>query len=146
MPQENNKTSDGAVEPRTAPTKEIRQDDALRDTKGPDERGADVKRQDGEEEDLGLCKGVDDMPELKKEDQKMEDEQISLDLSEPPPDVMEYARRELGETDEIKCQMLQELRDMIYGNPCRNIGSRIEKVSLARATLKNVRFQKLIQL
>ena len=45
-----------------------------------------------------------------------EDEELSLDLDEPSPEVMEYARRELGETDEVKCQTLQELREMIYGN------------------------------
>ncbi|XP_020286463.1 alpha-tocopherol transfer protein-like isoform X2 [Pseudomyrmex gracilis] len=65
------------------------------------------------EEDLRILK--DDMPEEFTNDQKLlDDEQIRLDLSEPSPDVMEYARRELGETEEVKCQMLQELRDMIY--------------------------------
>ncbi|KAK0086684.1 hypothetical protein PV326_005477, partial [Microctonus aethiopoides] len=42
------------------------------------------------------------------------DEELDLDLAEPTPEVMEYAKRELGETDEVKCQTLQELRDMIY--------------------------------
>lgn len=66
------------------------------------------------EKDLKVHKHDDDMPELTG-DQVLLDEQIYLDLNEPPSDVMEYARRELGETEEVKCQMLQELRDMIYG-------------------------------
>ena len=72
---------------------------------------SDVKKQ----EDLKTCKGVDNMPELENYD-KLDDEQITLDLSEPPPEVMEYARMELGETEEVKCQTLQEFRDMIFGN------------------------------
>lgn len=50
------------------------------------------------------------------EEMKTEDEELDLDLEELSPEVMEYAKRELGETDEVKCQTLQELRDMIYGN------------------------------
>ncbi|XP_018345677.1 PREDICTED: alpha-tocopherol transfer protein-like isoform X2 [Trachymyrmex septentrionalis] len=69
---------------------------------------SDVKQQ----EDLKTCKGADNMPELENYDK--DDEQITLDLSEPPPEVMEYARRELGETEEVKCQTLQEFRDMIF--------------------------------
>ena len=72
---------------------------------------SDVKKQ----EDLKTCKAIDNMPELENND-KLDDEQITLDLSEPPPEVMEYARRELGETEEVKCQTLQEFRDMIFGN------------------------------
>ncbi|XP_053594282.1 alpha-tocopherol transfer protein [Microplitis demolitor] len=48
------------------------------------------------------------------EEMKTEDEELDLDLEELSPEVMEYAKRELGETDEVKCQTLQELRDMIY--------------------------------
>ncbi|XP_063976330.1 alpha-tocopherol transfer protein [Diachasmimorpha longicaudata] len=48
-------------------------------------------------------------------DEKHDEEELDLDLEEPPPpEVLEYARRELGETDEVKCQTLDELRDMIY--------------------------------
>lgn len=65
------------------------------------------------EKDLRVLK--DGMPEFTNDQELLDDEQIRLDLSEPSPDVMEYARRELGETEEVKCQMLQELRDMIYG-------------------------------
>ncbi|KAF7409766.1 hypothetical protein HZH68_004147 [Vespula germanica] len=54
------------------------------------------------------------MPELKDELIEHDDEIVNLDLDEPPPEVMEYARREVGETDEVKCQTLQELRDLIY--------------------------------
>ena len=45
-----------------------------------------------------------------------DDEDLTLDLEELSPEVMEYARRELGENDEVKCQTLHELREMIYGN------------------------------
>ncbi|XP_033207200.1 alpha-tocopherol transfer protein-like isoform X3 [Belonocnema kinseyi] len=43
-----------------------------------------------------------------------DEENLTLDFEEPSPEVMEYARRELGESDEVKCQTLQELREMIY--------------------------------
>ncbi|XP_076764326.1 alpha-tocopherol transfer protein isoform X2 [Xylocopa sonorina] len=56
----------------------------------------------------------DRMPELKGDQLQTDDEEVCLDLGEPSPEVMEYARRELGETDEVKCSTLQELRDMIY--------------------------------
>ncbi|KAK2580017.1 hypothetical protein KPH14_012306 [Odynerus spinipes] len=57
------------------------------------------------------------MPERKDELIEPDDEIVNLDLDEPPPpEVVEYARRELGETDEVKCQSLQEFRDLIYGN------------------------------
>ncbi|XP_026827791.1 alpha-tocopherol transfer protein [Ooceraea biroi] len=89
-----NKTSTGVGEPRK---------DCQVDT------GRDSK-------DQQIAKKIDaeDMPELKDNQEFLEDEQVSLDLSEPPPEILEYARRELGETDEVKCQMLQEFRDMIY--------------------------------
>ncbi|KAG7207505.1 hypothetical protein KM043_009137 [Ampulex compressa] len=55
------------------------------------------------------------MPELKDEEVEANDEMIALDLEEPPPkEVMEYARREVGETDEVKCQAIHELRELIY--------------------------------
>ncbi|XP_024878443.1 alpha-tocopherol transfer protein-like [Temnothorax curvispinosus] len=110
MPQESEKIGNGAGS--TILTKErygpsIESDAEAQRTLAKEK--PDVKRQ----EDLELRKGADDMPELK--DQELEDdEQITLDLCEPPPEVMEYARRELGETDEVKCQTLQEFRDMIY--------------------------------
>ncbi|XP_033334935.2 alpha-tocopherol transfer protein [Megalopta genalis] len=55
------------------------------------------------------------MPEPGDQEQELpDDEEVCLDLGEPSPEVMEYARRELGETEEVKCQTIQELRDMIY--------------------------------
>ena len=68
--------------------------------------------------DVGkYCNDLDGMPELKDDQiQLNSDEEVSLDLGEPSPEVIEYARRELGETDDVKCRTLQELRDMIYGN------------------------------
>ncbi|KAL6433096.1 hypothetical protein ACFW04_006396 [Cataglyphis niger] len=77
-----------------------------RDQESHDEQEADDK------EDPEFRKDTE-MPELKNDQLLRDDEQISLDFS-VPPEVMEYARRELGETDEVKCQTLQELRDMIY--------------------------------
>lgn len=56
------------------------------------------------------------MPEVNGDEAEASDEEVTLDLGEPSPEVMDYARRELGETDEVKCQTIQELRDMIYGN------------------------------
>lgn len=49
-----------------------------------------------------------------------DDEELSLDLDTVPEEVQEYARRELGETDEVKCQTIHELREMIYGKKRRN--------------------------
>lgn len=70
-----------------------------------------------EKSDVERQKNLDEMPELEDQEEQLEnDEEVNLDLNEPPPEVMEYARRELGETDEVKCQTLQEFRDMIYGN------------------------------
>ncbi|XP_034175121.1 alpha-tocopherol transfer protein isoform X1 [Osmia lignaria lignaria] len=54
------------------------------------------------------------MPELKDDQDQANDEEVCLDLSEPSAEVMDYARRELGETEEVRCRTLQELRDMIY--------------------------------
>lgn len=54
------------------------------------------------------------MPELKDEPVQENDAQVTLDLGEPSPELVEYARRELGETEEVKCLTLQELREMIY--------------------------------
>lgn len=44
-----------------------------------------------------------------------DDEQLTLDLDHVPDEVLEYARRELGETEEVKCLTIHELREMIYG-------------------------------
>lgn len=66
---------------------------------------------------IDVGKRCDGMPELKDDrDQPLDDEEVCLDLGEPSPEVIDYARRELGETDDVKCRTLQELRDMIYGN------------------------------
>ncbi|XP_014212839.1 alpha-tocopherol transfer protein-like [Copidosoma floridanum] len=43
-----------------------------------------------------------------------DDEELSLDLDHVPDEVLEYARTQLGETDEVKCQTVHELREMIY--------------------------------
>lgn len=38
-----------------------------------------------------------------------------LDLGEPPEELLEWAKENLNEDAETRCQVLQELRDMIYG-------------------------------
>ncbi|XP_051153477.1 alpha-tocopherol transfer protein-like isoform X2 [Leptopilina boulardi] len=59
-------------------------------------------------------KRLEENSELKSRESWDEEEELTLDLEEPSQEVMEYARRELGETEEVKCQTLQELREMIY--------------------------------
>ncbi|KYN07796.1 PREDICTED: alpha-tocopherol transfer protein-like [Cyphomyrmex costatus] len=109
MPQENEKSSN-CIESRTpAKDREFSTGSGSEDPKTVGKQTTDVK----EQENLESCKGADNMPELENYDE-FDDEQITLDLSEPPPEVMEYSRRELGETEEVKCQTLQEFRDMIY--------------------------------
>lgn len=92
--------------------------------------GADLRNQSFHEEilagkDLSVNEEVDarkqreelnGMPEFQGEEDQADDEVTLLDLGEPSPEVTEYAKRELGETEEGKCRTLQELRDMIYGN------------------------------
>lgn len=130
MPQENEKTSDVDAEPQTT----------LKDRQGSTERKSEDRRNldkqqvhaadaKEKEDNLKLREDFDDMPELKDDHGVQEDMEISLDLSEPPPEIMEYAKRELGETDEVKCQTLQEFRDMIYGNLNLN-ESEIEMMSM----------------
>ncbi|KAF2879460.1 hypothetical protein ILUMI_26707 [Ignelater luminosus] len=44
-----------------------------------------------------------------------EEEVISaLDLGEPPQEILDYAKKELGEDPETRCQVLEEFRDLIY--------------------------------
>ncbi|KAK7793492.1 hypothetical protein R5R35_010162 [Gryllus longicercus] len=43
-----------------------------------------------------------------------DDVEFSLDLDEPPEDVLEYAHRHLGETPEKRDAAVAELRDMVY--------------------------------
>lgn len=45
----------------------------------------------------------------------LDDVVADLDLETIPPEVAEYARTELGETDELKTRTISELQDMIYG-------------------------------
>lgn len=45
----------------------------------------------------------------------LEDVRADLDLVSIPKEVEEYARSEVGETEETKCTALSELSDMIYG-------------------------------
>ncbi|XP_011505212.1 PREDICTED: alpha-tocopherol transfer protein isoform X2 [Ceratosolen solmsi marchali] len=77
-----------------------------------------------ERADSGCCEDVaeslsstvsnDIMPEPNESTAKPDDEELTLDLDVIPPEALEYARRELGETDEVKCQTIHELREMIY--------------------------------
>lgn len=126
MPQDSQTISNIVVVPETIPIKHHQDDKPEKDSRDQrtfDEQEANVK------ENLEFHKGADEMPELKDDQLLRDDEQISLDFS-IPPEVMEYARRVLGETDEVKCQTLQELRDMIYGN-C-NISLRYKLVKRKR--------------
>ncbi|XKL68217.1 hypothetical protein PGB90_003708 [Kerria lacca] len=45
---------------------------------------------------------------------ELEDVSADLDLVTIPPEVEEYARTELGETEEMKTRTISELQDMIY--------------------------------
>lgn len=45
----------------------------------------------------------------------LEDVLADLDLETIPPEVQEYARTELGESEEVKTRTISELQDMIYG-------------------------------
>lgn len=45
----------------------------------------------------------------------LEDVLADLDLVNIPPEVEEYARTEVGETEETKGRTISQLRDMIYG-------------------------------
>lgn len=38
-----------------------------------------------------------------------------LDLGEPPQELLEWAKENLNEDPETRCQVLEEFRDMIYG-------------------------------
>lgn len=118
---QDSQTISNGVGPETIPIKHRQEDKFEKDSRdqGTFERKADVK------ENLEFHKGTDEMPELKDDQLLQDDEQISLDFS-IPPEIVEYARRVLGETDEVKCQTLQELRDMIYGNSHCNIILRYE--------------------
>jgi hypothetical protein len=78
-----------------------------------------------ERADSGCCEDVVEnlstilnniMPEPNETISKPDDEELTLDLDVIPPEVLEYARRELGETDEVKCRTIHELKEMIYGN------------------------------
>lgn len=54
---------------------------------------------------------ADDRADDPEDDER---DELALDLGEPSEEVMEYARRELGETEDIKYQTLNDLREMIY--------------------------------
>lgn len=89
---------------------------ALKDEQQCPKRGIlEEERSEDKIDDLRRCQQeLNEMPELKDDQAEFDDEEVCLNLGEPSPEVMEYARRELGETEEVKCQTLQELRDMVY--------------------------------
>jgi hypothetical protein len=39
----------------------------------------------------------------------------ALDCGEPPQELLEWAKENLGEDPETKCQIISDFRDMIYG-------------------------------
>lgn len=80
------------------------------------ERSIKTEHKDNNSTDRGLKTGEQSVPESSEDDEDVDDdEEVNLDVGEPPEEVMEYAERVLGETDEVKCVTIQELRDMIYG-------------------------------
>lgn len=40
---------------------------------------------------------------------------VELQLGEPPPEILEYARQHCGEDPSTRLQAIYELRDLIYG-------------------------------
>ncbi|XP_066588455.1 alpha-tocopherol transfer protein-like isoform X2 [Prorops nasuta] len=74
-----------------------------------------------EELEIGVDCNFEEMPEEGEEkwgkDGRVtrKDEELILDFEEPTDEeTLEFARTEVGESDEVKCQTLQELRDLIY--------------------------------
>jgi hypothetical protein len=65
--------------------------------------------------------GYDDDDDVKEtssqldEFENFEDVVPELDLGEPPNELKEYARLHLGESPDTRPSMVQELRNMIYG-------------------------------
>lgn len=45
----------------------------------------------------------------------MDPDAIVVDLEEPPQKILDWARENIGENPETKCQLICELRDLIYG-------------------------------
>lgn len=41
-----------------------------------------------------------------------------LDLGPLTPELVEYAKKEMNEDPETRCQVISDLRDMIYGKHC----------------------------
>jgi hypothetical protein len=48
-------------------------------------------------------------------EEDLEDVAAELDLGEPPDELKEFARQNLGESLDTRPNLVQELRDMIYG-------------------------------
>ena len=53
--------------------------------------------------------------ETKDDLENFEDVEPELDLGEPPDELKEFARKHLGESPDTRPGLLQELRDVIYG-------------------------------
>jgi hypothetical protein len=51
-------------------------------------------------------------------EENLEDVAAELDLGEPSDELKEFARRNLGESPDTRPSLVQELRDMIYGQYC----------------------------
>uniref|UniRef100_A0ABD2WVD8 CRAL-TRIO domain-containing protein n=1 Tax=Trichogramma kaykai TaxID=54128 RepID=A0ABD2WVD8_9HYME len=83
------------------------------DSKSDDEDDEDEEYQDSLSTTTATSEII--MPEPKESGEFIAtDEELALDLDFVPDEVQDYARRELGETDEVKCQTIHELREMIY--------------------------------
>jgi hypothetical protein len=48
-------------------------------------------------------------------EENLEDVAAELDLGEPPDELKEFARLNLGESSDTRPSLVQEFRDMIYG-------------------------------
>ncbi|XP_058795618.1 alpha-tocopherol transfer protein-like isoform X2 [Phymastichus coffea] len=99
------------------------------DGKDASERLSKSSSDDCKRSDSGCCEEDDNMPEPKElrptlqheddDDEKTRgtrrpDEIVTLELDHIPDNVLEYARHELGESEEVKCQTIHELREMIF--------------------------------
>ncbi len=57
----------------------------------------------------------EEVADLDEEVADLDDVLPDLDLITIPPEVEEYARTELGESEEMKTRTMSELHEMIYG-------------------------------
>jgi hypothetical protein len=54
-------------------------------------------------------------PQKDEREEVLEDVAAELDLGEPSDELKEFARQHLGESPDTRLNVVQEFRDMIYG-------------------------------